>query len=249
MVTLTASSPASGTVFSWYATATGTTVLATGSSFTAGPITSDTTFYVSAVNTAGCGSAGRGQTTITLLKPLAAPVVTVDNTTAQSVTFKWAAVPGATGYQVTQDGGNTFVVPNGTSGLTHTISGLQPNQSVSIQVRALGAMSCQTSPLSATVTGTATNPLGNSVYVPNVFTPNSDGRNDYFTVFGNNIKDVEMWIFSQWGDMLFHTKDRIGWNGMVGNKLQPVGAYVYVLKITLQDGTILDRKGVINLVR
>jgi gliding motility-associated-like protein len=249
MVTLTASSPASGTVFSWYATATGTTVLATGSSFTAGPITSDTTFYVSAVNTAGCGSAGRGQTTITLLKPLAAPVVTVDNTTAQSVTFKWAAVPGATGYQVTQDGGNTFVVPNGTSGLTHTISGLQPNQSVSIQVRALGAMSCQTSPLSATVTGTATNPLGNSVYVPNVFTPNSDGRNDYFTVFGNNIKDVEMWIFSQWGDMLFHTKDRIGWNGMVGNKLQPVGAYVYVLKITLQDGTVLDRKGVINLVR
>jgi gliding motility-associated-like protein len=249
MVTLTASSTAAGAVFNWYATATGTTVIATGNSFTAGPITSDTTFYVAVVSTTGCANTVRGQTTVTLLRSLAAPVVTVDNTTSQSVTFKWAAVPGATGYQVTQDGGNTFVVPNGSNGLSHTISGLQPNQTVSIQVRALGAAACQTSPLSATVSGTAVNPLGNSIFIPNVFTPNNDGRNDFFTVFGNNIKGIEMWIFSQWGDMLFQTQNITGWNGMSGNKLQPVGVYIYVVKVTLQDGTILDRKGSVNLVR
>ena len=249
MVTLTATSSVTGATFNWYATATGTTVIATGSSFTAGPITSDSTFYVAAVNAGSCASTVRGQTTVTLLKPLAAPVVTVDNTTAQSVTFKWDAVPGATGYQVTQDGGNTYVVPNGGTGLTHTIGGLQPNQTVSIQVRALGAAACQTSPLSALVSGTAANPQGNNLFIPNVFTPNNDGRNDYFMVYGTNIKDVEMWIFSQWGDMIFQTKDRAGWNGMSGNKLQPVGVYVYVVKVTLQDGTVVDKKGAVNLVR
>lgn len=248
-ITLTATSTVTGAVFNWYTTATSTTVIATGSSFTAGPITSDTSFYVAVVNTTGCRSAARTQVTVTLLRPLAAPVVTVDNTTSQSVTFKWDAVAGATGYQVTQDGGTSYVVPNGGNGLTHTIGGLQPNQQGSIQVRALGAQACQNSPLSAVTTGTASNPLGNSIFIPNVFTPNNDGRNDFFIVYGNNIKDAEMWIYSQWGDQLFQTKDRTGWNGMVGGKLQPVGVYIYVVKVTLQDGTVIDRKGAVNLVR
>ncbi|RXK81351.1 T9SS type B sorting domain-containing protein [Filimonas effusa] len=248
-VTLTATSTVPGATFNWYATATGTTVIATGASFSAGPITSDTSFYVAVTNAGSCVSATRAQATIALVRPLAAPTVTVDNTTPQSVTFRWNAVTGATGYQVTQDGGNTFIVPNGSGGLSHTISGLQPNQSVAIQVRALGALSCQTSPLSASVTGTATNPLGNSIYVPNIFTPNNDGRNDLFQVFGNNIRSVEMWIFSQWGHQLFYTQDRMGWNGMSGNKLQPVGVYIYVVKAILNDGTVVDKKGAVNLVR
>lgn len=248
-VTLTATSAVTGAVFNWYASATGTNVIATGASFTAGPITSDTSFYVAVINGNACASTVRAQATVTLVRLLAAPTVTVDNTTPQSVTFRWNAVAGATSYQVTQDGGTTFIVPNGPNGLSHTISGLQPNQSVSIQVRALGALSCQTSPLSASVTGTASNPLGNSVFVPNVFTPNNDGRNDMFMVYGNNIKSVEMWIFSQWGHQLFYTQDRTGWNGMSGNKLQPVGVYIYVVKAVLNDGTVVDKKGALNLVR
>lgn len=249
MVTLTASSPVTGAVYNWYASATGTSIIYTGNPFATGAITSDTTFYVSVANAGGCASSSRGQATVTLLRPLDAPVVSVDSTTATSVTFKWNAVTGATGYEVTLDGGISFATPNGANGLSHTISGMQPNQTVTIQVRALGAQSCQTSPLSAKVTGTATNPLGNSVFIPNVFTPNADGKNDRFTALSNNIASLEMWIFSQWGDMLYRSTDRDGWDGMSGGKLQPVGVYVYIFKIKLLDGTVVDRKGSVNLVR
>ncbi|WP_144264040.1 Ig-like domain-containing protein [Filimonas lacunae] len=248
MVTLTASSSVPGAVYNWYNSANSNTVIFTGSTFATGAITSDTTFYVAVSNAGGCASTDRGQTTVTIYRPLAAPVVTVDSVTSASVTFKWNAVAGAIGYEVTLDG-VTFTTPNGNNGLSHTIGGLQPNQEVSIQVRAIGAQVCQTSSLSAKVSGTATNPLGNSVFIPNVFTPNNDGKNDYFTALSNNIATLEMWIYSQWGELIYHTQDRTGWNGMAGGQLQPVGVYVYIFKIKLLDGTTIDRKGSVSLVR
>ncbi len=250
-VTLTATSATAGATFNWYSSASGSTVVATGSSFTTGPITSDTAFYVAAVNPNGCTSTTRAQAVITILRPLPAPTVTVTGTTATSVTFGWQAITGATGYQVTTDGGTTYVSPSsGPNGLSHTISGLQPNQTVSIQVRALSTNACQIGILSAKVSGTATNPLGNDIYVPNVFTPNSDGKNDFFKPYGNAIASAEMWIYSQWGNALFHTSDGVrGWDGTAGNKPQPVGVYIYIIKITLQDGTVVTKKGSVNLIR
>lgn len=248
-VTLMASADGA-TAYSWYATATSNTVIASGSSFTSGPINSDTSFYVVATNANGCTS-GRGQASITILKPLPAPVVSVTATTPTSVTFGWTAVTGATAYQVSTDGGATFTNPSsGANGLTHTITGLEPGQTVSIQVRALGSNSCQTGVLSDKVQGTTANPLGDQVFVPNVFTPNGDGRNDYFRPFGNTMTSAEMWIFSQWGNQIFHTLDGIrGWDGTAGGKPQPVGPYIYIIKVTLNDGTVITKKGAVNLIR
>lgn len=248
MVTLTASSSVPGAVYNWYAGAGSTTILFTGNPFATGALTADTTFYVSVANAGGCSSSSRGEASITVLRPLDAPVVTVDSVTISTVTFKWNAVTGATGYQVSLDG-TTFIAPNGSNGLSHTISGLQPNQTVGIQVRAAGSQSCQTSPLSARATGTATNPLGNSVFIPNVFTPNADGKNERFMALGNNIASQEIWIFSQWGEMIYHAADSQGWDGRMGGTLQPVGVYVYIFKIRLLDGTIVNRKGTVNLIR
>jgi gliding motility-associated-like protein len=250
-VTLTASSTTPGATFNWYTSANSSTVVASGSSFTTGPITADTAFYVAAVNSNGCSSATRTQSVITILRPLPAPTVTVTATTATSVTFGWAAVTGATGYEVTTDGGTTYTAPSsGANGLSHTISGLQPNQTVAIQVRALSSNSCQTGILSTKVSGTSANPLGNDIYVPNVFTPNGDGKNDFFKPYGNMIANAEMWIFSQWGNALFHTNDGVrGWDGTAGGKPQPVGVYIYIIKITLQDGTVVTKKGSVNLIR
>lgn len=69
---------------------------------------------------------------------LAAPVVTCQQTTSTSIVFSWAAVPGATGYQVVDVDG-----PTGTlSGTTYTVTGLSPNQSVTINVIAQGNGPC-----------------------------------------------------------------------------------------------------------
>jgi hypothetical protein len=45
-------------------------------------------------------------------------------------------------------------------------------------------------------------PLNKDVFVPNVFTPNGDGKNDLLYVYGNYIDKVEMHIFNQWGQQL-----------------------------------------------
>ena len=88
------------------------------------------------------------------------------------------------------------------------------------------------------------------IFIPNTFTPNNDGRNDEFRLYGNNISKVEMKIFNQWGQLIFESSDQFkGWNGTFKGQLQPVGVYVYVMRITLTDNTVLNKKGSINLVR
>jgi len=65
-------------------------------------------------------------------------------------------------------------------------------------------------------------------YVPNAFTPNADGINDEFKVYGEGVSSIEFKIFSRWGQMVFETKDiNEGWNGKINGKLAPAGVYVY----------------------
>src|SRR5205823_9532574 len=72
--------------------------------------------------------------------------VSQTGSTATTVTFTWTAVPGAASYQVSTDGGTTFVTPSsGATGLTHTATTTGTLQQVCIIVKALGVISCQTS--------------------------------------------------------------------------------------------------------
>ncbi|WP_146154286.1 gliding motility-associated C-terminal domain-containing protein [Chitinophaga ginsengisoli] len=251
MATLSATSTTANATFRWYTTATGGAPVGTGASFTTPALSQGTTYYVEAVTTGGCSSTSRTAVQVNILEPLAPPVVTVTETTPTEVTFAWTAVPGATAYQVTLDNGVTYVVPSsGAEGLVHVISGLAPAQSVSIRVRALGNADCETSGLSDAVTGTTENPQGNNIFVPNVFTPNGDGMNDVHYVYGNTIANIVVRYYNQFGQQIFETKDqRIGWDGTMGGRQQPVGVYIYVLRATLQDGSIVNKKGTVTIVR
>jgi gliding motility-associated-like protein len=93
-------------------------------------------------------------------------------------------------------------------------------------------------------------PLNKDVFVPNVFSPNGDGKNDKLFVYGNYIDKVEMRIFNQWGEqvMLINSLTQ-GWDGTHRGKPQPVGVYVYVLKAVLQGGREVNMKGSITLLR
>lgn len=89
-----------------------------------------------------------------------------------------------------------------------------------------------------------------NVFIPNTFTPNSDGKNDEFKVYGNNIQQVDLRIFNQWGQQIFESKDQNrGWNGTVNGQLQPIGVYMYTVRIYMNDGTVTNKKGSLNLVR
>ncbi|PLW91338.1 gliding motility-associated C-terminal domain-containing protein, partial [Mucilaginibacter sp.] len=249
--TITATAEA-GTTLKWYANATGGTALFTGTSFVTPVLTNTTTYYVEAVSTAtSCVSATRAAVTVKVLGPLPAPVVTVQTTTTSSVTFAYNSVPDATGYEVSLDNGATYIAPSsGANGLTHTVGGLNPNQSVTIVVRALGASACQLSANSNAVTGTSSNPFGDGIFIPNAFTPNGDGNNDVLYVYGTNIKSITFAVYDQWGEQQFRTTNKTaGWDGTYKGHAQPVGVYVYYADVTLNSGQVVRKKGTVTLIR
>ena len=74
-------------------------------------------------------------------------------------------------------------------------------------------------------------------FIPNVFTPNEDGRNDIFQVFANcEFQDFRMEIYDRWGTRLFVSDNWLsGWDGTAnGQKLTP-NVYVYRIEFTAAD--------------
>ncbi len=92
--------------------------------------------------------------------------------------------------------------------------------------------------------------INNDLFIPNFFTPNNDGKNDVLKVYGTSIKNVEMRVFNQWGELVFETRDKDnGWDGTQAGKQQPIGVYIYVAKITLINGRVDTKKGSVTLIR
>jgi len=76
------------------------------------------------------------------------------------------------------------------------------------------------------------------VYIPNAFTPNGDGNDDYFEVFGN--KDVwkffSIEIFDRVGEKVFESNDmNFKWDGSYKGKPLPLGVYVYTVRVVYAD--------------
>ena len=94
------------------------------------------------------------------------------------------------------------------------------------------------------------------IYVPNIFSPNDDGNNDYFTISGksNLLSIASLQIFDRWGNQLFEKKDispgaqQEGWDGTFRNEPLPPGVYVFVAELVYEDLTELV-SGSITLVR
>ncbi|MBW4891695.1 gliding motility-associated C-terminal domain-containing protein [Mucilaginibacter sp. HMF5004] len=245
-VTLSATSN-SNTTINWYTTPTGGSSIYTGTTFTIPSLIADTKYYVDATNgVTGCISASRELVLAQVLQPLAVPVVTVDATTGSSVTFKWPAVNGAVSYLVSLDNGITFNSANGN--LTHTVTGLQLNQAVNILVSAVGSTACQVSAAGAAA-GNAISQT-DEIYVPNAFTPNGDGKNDFIYVRSQSIKNLKFYVYSQWGELLFTSTDAsTGWDGTFKGTKEPVGVYVYYLKAEMLNGHEVSKKGTITLLK
>ena len=89
-----------------------------------------------------------------------------------------------------------------------------------------------------------------TLYIPSAFTPNGDGRNDYFEAQGTFIKTFEIYIYDRWG-VLVKTMDNIStmWDGSKNGGQAPEDIYVY--KGTASDifGKHVTFHGQINLIR
>lgn len=78
--------------------------------------------------------------------------------------------------------------------------------------------------------------------IPNVFTPNGDGRNDQFEIQGPLAQCFEeMMIFDRWGVKIFETRSlNHFWDGNYQSTPVPEGAYVFLIKVNgiVRVGTV-----------
>ncbi len=95
------------------------------------------------------------------------------------------------------------------------------------------------------------------IFVPNAFTPNGDGTNDVFMVYGRPglARINRMMVFDRWGELVFEVDDAPinypghGWDGTFKGKPMNVGVFAYVIEVTYLDGTTEILKGDITLMR
>jgi gliding motility-associated-like protein len=90
--------------------------------------------------------------------------------------------------------------------------------------------------------------------IPNSFTPNGDGHNDYFLprqFLSRGVTEFSMTIFDRWGQKIFETRniDGRGWDGKFNDKDQPVGVYIYQISVTYKDGIQENATGNLTLLR
>ncbi len=90
--------------------------------------------------------------------------------------------------------------------------------------------------------------------IPNVFSPNDDGYNDYFfprQLFSSSVTGFRMQIFNRWGQKLFETSaaDGRGWDGRFNGKDQPQGAYIYVIEVDMNGQRRERYTGNLTIVR
>ncbi len=73
----------------------------------------------------------------------------------------------------------------------------------------------------------------NIFHLPNIFSPNDDGDNDWFSLVTKNPEEfISMSIFDRWGNLLFNTNDiNKGWDGRKGSTKVEQGVYVYRINL------------------
>jgi len=90
--------------------------------------------------------------------------------------------------------------------------------------------------------------------IPNAFTPNNDGNNDYFyprQLMSKGVVSFSMIVFNRWGQKVFETSNinGRGWDGRFNDKEQPMGVYIYQIRAVLKNGRVEDYNGNVTLIR
>lgn len=91
-----------------------------------------------------------------------------------------------------------------------------------------------------------------SLIMPNVFTPNQDGANDFFEVHAEYTEVEEFLVYDRWGKLVYKTaQSNVKWDGRNSNNNSCVeGVYYYILRYkSCNDFKIKYFKGMVTLMR
>lgn len=92
------------------------------------------------------------------------------------------------------------------------------------------------------------------VDIPNSFTPNGDGTNDYFLprqLLSSSVTRFKMSIYNRWGELIYETGsiNGRGWDGKMNGADQPTGVYVYLIEADFANNTGERYQGNVTLLR
>ena len=176
--------------------------------------------YVVIVELNNCSASDTA--TVNVFNVLQAPTVACTNGTGPfQYVFVWSTVVGANSYEVSEDGGTTWISANAPSGNeSHGVNASILN----FQVRAIGNGFCST--------GLISEPMGCEVTIGNIFTPNGDGKNDFFEIKSiDQYPDNTVQIINRWGKKVYYQG---GYNNNTkkfdGSHL-PDGVYLYIVDL------------------
>lgn len=90
--------------------------------------------------------------------------------------------------------------------------------------------------------------------IPNAFTPDGDGINDYFfprQFLSQGVTGFSMQVFNRWGQIVFETTqtDGRGWDGRFNGEAQPQGVYIYRINVVLKNARVENYDGNVTLLR
>lgn len=89
------------------------------------------------------------------------------------------------------------------------------------------------------------------INIPNVFTPDGDGKNDFFYISSSGLKDFQLEIYNRWGTKVFSSSDDgVKWDGRstAGVELAD-GTYYFIMKGTSISHKDVSKTGFISLIR
>lgn len=96
-----------------------------------------------------------------------------------------------------------------------------------------------------------------NIFIPNVFSPNADGFNDEFRVYGGvGVDQVNfMRVFDRWGELVYEAdnfqpiegSDQF-WDGRFNGKQMNPGVYVYMIEVSFIDNTTLLYRGDVTIL-
>ena len=93
-----------------------------------------------------------------------------------------------------------------------------------------------------------------TVYIPNLFSPNNDGNNDHFKAYAVNIRDISLQVFDLQGRLVFSASNPqealgAGWDGTFNGKSLPQGTYMWSVSAVFVNGTTYKQSGKVTLIR
>lgn len=95
------------------------------------------------------------------------------------------------------------------------------------------------------------------IFIPNVFSPNGDGINDYFTLYANDRVDMvlSLNIFDRWGELVFERINfkpnvtGVGWDGKFNGKDLLPSVFAYYVEVLMVNGDKKIISGNVTLVK